>query len=82
VAQHQGVPEQMPWQKYLRPGCRPGSQSGNNEIIIYQDISTAIAAATYDLPVPCHEQRTVFMGVFKEFRIQFLQNESVPGFLL
>ena len=41
----------------LHPGCRPGSHSGNNKII-YQDILTALADATDDLSMPCHEQRT------------------------
>ena len=26
AAPHQGVPGHLPWQKYLRPGCRPGNQ--------------------------------------------------------
>ena len=32
-------------------------KSGNNKII-YQDILTALAGATNDLSMPCHEQRT------------------------
>jgi len=36
---HHGKPGQITWQKYHRPGCRPGSQKGNNKII-YQDMLT------------------------------------------
>ena len=48
------------------PGCIcPGrnttalaAKSGNNEIfIMHHDILTALADATNDLPMPCHEQR-------------------------
>src|SRR6218665_1840254 len=45
------------WHKCLCPGCRPALavKSGNNKII-YKDILTALADATNDLPMPCHEQ--------------------------
>src|SRR6218665_1478884 len=40
-----------------RPGWRPGSQSSNNNII-FQAILTALADATNDQSMPCHEPRT------------------------
>src|SRR6218665_3224834 len=51
------TPGQMPWQKYLCPGCCPAVKSGNNKII-YQHILNALADETDELPVPFHEQRT------------------------
>src|SRR6218665_1997905 len=55
------------WRRHTRacqgkcPGRNTSSlavKSGNNSKIIYQDILTALAYATKDLPMPCHEQRT------------------------
>jgi len=51
-----GVPEKMPWEKYLPLAAALAVISGNNKII-YQDILTALADATNDQPMPCHEQR-------------------------
>jgi len=53
AAPHQGVPGQMPWQKYPRLG----SQKGNNKMK-YQDSLIVLADATNDLSTPCYEQRT------------------------
>jgi len=67
AAPHQGVPEQIHWQKHIRHGCALSVKSGNI-YIIFQYILTALADATNDLSMPCHEQRPFATTEYVLFR--------------